>query len=222
MELKIINVSKSLQRRLILNNISIDMVSSRVYGIVGRNGSGKTMLFRAVSGLMNIDKGKILVDGKELHNDLAVIPNLGIVLENADLYPEYSAVENLRLLARIKNVIDDNDIFRAIERVGLDPKDNRPYRKYSLGMKQRLKIAQAVMETPDVLILDEPTNSLDEDGVAMLRKLIKEERTRGALIMIASHIRADIIALSDEVFKMNSGHLSVLNDSEIMRWSEDA
>lgn len=214
MELDIKNISKTLQNKRILDHVSVKMVSGRVYGIVGRNGSGKTMLFRAVSGLMKVDEGEVRCDSKVLHKDIAVIPNLGIVLENADLYPEYNSVENLRLLARINNKVGDKEIVRSIERVGLDPSDKRPYRKYSLGMKQRLKVAQAVMESPDVLILDEPTNSLDEDGVEQLHQIIQEERTRGALIMIASHIRTDILVLSDEVFHMKAGQLSVLSGTE--------
>ena len=205
MKLTLLNVNKTIKKKVILKDICAEFESGVVYGIVGRNGSGKTMLFRAVSGLINIDSGKILLDGKELHRDMDVLPSLGMILENADLFPDLNCIENLEYLAGIKKTATKEDVIRAIERVGLDPDDKRSYRKYSLGMKQRLKIAQAVMEKPDVLILDEPTNGIDEAGVELVRKIVKEEKERGALVLISSHNRADIDLLSDTVFQMKSG-----------------
>lgn len=207
MKLEAINVCKNIRGNSILVDINLKMDSGNVYGFVGRNGSGKTMLFRALAGLMNIDSGKILFNGKILHKDFDVIPNLGIILENAGLYPEFTGLENLRLLARINKKIEDTDIEKAIVRVGLDPKDKRTFRKYSLGMKQRLVIAQAIMETPDVIMLDEPTNGLDEEGVCLIRKLIIEEKKRGALILLASHNKEDIYLLADKVFYLEHGKI---------------
>ena len=168
------------------------------------------MLFRALSGLMRIDKGEVLLDNKILHKDMTVLPNLGIVLENAGLYPEFTGFKNLQMLAKLNNKIGDEEIKKAITRVGLDPLDKRTYKKYSLGMKQRIVLAQAIMEHPDIIMLDEPTNGLDESGVNEIRKIIIEEKQRGALILLASHNKEDIQLLADEVYYMDSGHLSKL------------
>lgn len=161
MELIVDNISKSIRGKVILEDINLHMYSGKIYGFVGRNGSGKTMLLRALSGLMSVDAGLITWDGKTLGKDFSVLPNLGIILENASLYPRLTGVENLSYLADLTGKIGQEEIRRSISRVGLDPDDKRTYVKYSLGMKQRLAIAQAVMEHPDVIMLDEPTNGLD-------------------------------------------------------------
>lgn len=207
MELVAENVSKKIGNNEILKNINVRFENGKVYGIVGRNGSGKTMLFRALSGLMNISSGRIFLDDKELHREMKVMENIGIVLENAGLYPELTGFENLKILANLKGKINDKQIKSAICRVGLKPEDKRTFKKYSLGMKQRIVIAQAIMEQPDILMLDEPTNALDEEGVALIRRIINEEKERGAMILIASHNRDDIELLSDEIFIMNNGVL---------------
>lgn len=196
---------KTLKGKEILKDINLRLEGGNVYGFVGRNGSGKTMLFRALSGLMKIDTGTISLDGKILHHDFSVLPSLGIVLENAGLYPNMTGVDNLKYLAGMKKVIGEEEIKFAIKRVGLDENDKRLYGKYSLGMKQRLAIAQAIMEHPDVIMLDEPTNSLDEFGVEEIRKLILEEKERGAIILLASHNKEDIHALADELYRIESG-----------------
>lgn len=201
------NVSKKLGGRQILSDINLTLETSRIYGFVGKNGSGKTMLFRAISGLMKVTEGEVSLDGKVLHKDFSVLPSLGIIIENVGLYPEFSAMENLKLLARIKRIIGETEIRSAIERVGLDPDDKRPIRKYSLGMKQRLVLAQALMEKPEIFILDEPTNALDEGGVDLLRRIIFEEKERGALILLASHSREDIELLCDEIYVIKSGRI---------------
>lgn len=201
------NISKIIDKKEILKNISINLESGYIYGFVGRNGSGKTMLFRALSGLMTITSGKIFLDDKELHKDMRVLDNIGIVIENAGLYPELTGFENLKLLAKLNNKIDDEQIKSTISRVGLDPNDKRTFKKYSLGMKQRIVIAQAIMEKPDILMLDEPTNALDEEGVELIRKIIKEEKERGAMVLIASHNKEDIEILADKVFLINDGIL---------------
>ncbi len=150
------------------------------------------MFFRAISGLMNYDSGSILLDDKILHKDMEILPSIGLIIENAGLYPEFTGMRNLEILADINKKIDTKDIREAIERVGLDPEDKRSFRKYSLGMKQRIVIAQAIMEKPDIIMLDEPTNSLDESGVNLVRQIIKEEKERGAIILLASHNRNEI------------------------------
>lgn len=200
-------VSKTIKGNPILTDINLKLESGRVYGFVGRNGSGKTMLFRALSGLIHIDAGEIVLDGAVLHRDMAVLPSLGIMLENAGLYPELTGYRNLELLAGLRKVAGPEDIRAAISRVGLDPDDKRTFRKYSLGMKQRIVLAQAIMEKPDILMLDEPTNALDESGVTDIRELIQAEKQRGALILLASHNKEDISLLADEVFQLEAGHI---------------
>lgn len=163
------------------------------------------MLLRALSGLMKVDTGTVSLDGKILHRDFSVLPSLGIVLENAGLYPNMTGYDNLKYLAGMKKVIGKEEIQLALRRVGLDESDRRVYGKYSLGMKQRLAIAQAIMERPNVIMLDEPTNSLDEFGVEEIRSLILEERERGAMILLASHNKEDIRALVDELYRIEGG-----------------
>jgi ABC-2 type transport system ATP-binding protein len=214
LELRAENVNKKIKGNPILTNINLCLNSGNVYGFVGRNGSGKTMLFRALSGLMNIDSGQVTLNEKVLHTDMPILPGLGIVLENAGLYPEFTGFANLQILSKINNRITDENINEAIERVGLDPNDKRTFKKYSLGMKQRIVLAQAIMERPDVIMLDEPTNSLDENGVEEIRKIIIEEKQRGALILIASHNKEDINLLADKVFYMNGGEIKGGDDNE--------
>lgn len=169
------------------------------------------MLFRALSGLMKLTRGTVSLDGQVLGQDFAVLPSLGIVLEHVGMYPNLTGVENLRYLAGLTRRAGEADIRTAIERVGLDPDDKRTYRKYSLGMKQRLAIAQAIMEKPDVLMLDEPTNGLDDDGVRKIRDLILVEKARGAIVLLASHNQEDIRILSDHLFRMEQGRLEELS-----------
>lgn len=201
------NIVKTIKKKIILDNISLELESGNIYGFVGRNGCGKTMLFRALSGLMHIDSGRITIDGKVLHKDINVPPSIGLIIENAGLYNEFSGFKNLKLLADINKIISDIEITKAISEVGLDPNDKRPVRKYSLGMKQRLIIAQAIMESPDIIMLDEPTNALDERGVKLIRDIILREKERGALVLIASHNKEDIEILADRVYYMDGGKI---------------
>lgn len=154
MELIAEKINKTIRKKVILSDVSLNLKSGKIYGFAGRNGSGKTMLFRALSGLMGIDSGSIVWNQKILHKDFSVLPSLGIVIENAGLYPNLTGVQNLTYLANLTKRIGKDEIERAISRVGLDPQDKRRYGKYSLGMKQRLVIAQAIMEKPDVIMLD--------------------------------------------------------------------
>ncbi|MBS6398322.1 MAG: ABC transporter ATP-binding protein [Clostridiales bacterium] len=201
-------ICKSIKGKQVLEHISLELEEGNVYGFWGRNGSGKTMLFRALSGLIRIDSGSILWADRELHKDFAVLPSLGIVLEHAGLYPNMTGVENLTYLAGFRKTAGQAEILDAIRRVGLDPEDRRVYGKYSMGMKQRLAIAQAVMEKPDVILLDEPTNGLDEMGLEAIRKLIREEKERGALVLLASHNKDDMKVLADHVYGISEGHMT--------------
>lgn len=205
--LKAENIEKKIQGKIILCDINLELKSGLVYGIVGRNGSGKTMLFRAISGLMKLTGGRVEYDRKELKRDFDVLPSLGITIEHAGMYPEFTGLQNLKILAKIKGMITEKEIREAIKRVGLNPDDKRIVKKYSLGMKQRLAIAQAIMEKPEVIMLDEPTNGLDENGVLLIRNIISEERERGSIILLASHNKEDIELLADKVYCLSDGRL---------------
>lgn len=199
------DVNKKIRGNSVLLDINLTLEQERIYGFYGRNASGKTMLFRAISGLIKPDSGTIKVFDEEIGKDISFPSNMGLIIENVALWNNLTGYENLKLLAGIRNLIDDKEINNALERVGLEPDDKRRYKSYSLGMKQKLAIAQAVMEKPRLIILDEPTNSLDESSVANFYKLITEERNRGATCLICSHQKDDIKLLSDEVYIMDSG-----------------
>ena len=204
--IEMVNITKTFGDKVVANsNVTMNIRHKEILSLLGENGSGKTMLFRAISGLMRLTSGQVSVDGQVLHKDISVLPGLGIIIENAGLYPELTGFDNLRQLAKINKKIDDEQIKEAIIRVGLDPDDKRTFRKYSLGMKQRIIIAQAIMEKPDILMLDEPTNALDENAVNIVRDIIDEERKRGALVLIASHNKEDIKLLCDEIYRVKDG-----------------
>ena len=207
--LEIENLTKTFGTQTVISDISMTLVSGKIYGLVGRNGSGKTMLFRALSGLIKIDEGKIYYNGENIFSKYSVLPDIGMIIENTGMYLEYSGFKNLDILAGINKKIGKKEIIESLERVGLDPSDKRAVRKYSLGMKQRLAIAQAIMEKPKVIMLDEPTNGLDQEGVNLIRKVIAEEKHRGAIILLASHNSEDIRVLSDKIYRMDMGKISL-------------
>ena len=199
------NYCKSIKSRLILNNVSYNFEYGKIYGIYGHNGSGKTMLLRAIAGLLVPDSGSVVIDGKVLHKDMSFPPSIGIVIENMNLLHQYNAFDNLKILGKIKKTATDEDIKTALERVGL--KSDLKVKKFSLGMKQRLNIAQAVFEKQKIILLDEPTNALDNDGVQLIYKLLTEEKERGALVVITTHHKEDLEEVCDVVLKMTEGEL---------------
>ena len=199
------NYCKSIKSRPILNNVSYNFEYGKIYGIYGHNGSGKTMLLRAIAGLLVPDSGSVVIDGKVLHKDMSFPPSIGIVIENMNLLPQYNAFDNLKILGKIKKTATDEDITTALERVGL--KSDLKVKKFSLGMKQRLNIAQTVFEKQKIILLDEPTNALDNDGVQLIYKLLKEEKERGALVVITTHHKEDLEEVCDVVLKMTEGEL---------------
>ena len=199
------NYCKSIKSRPILNNVSYNFEYGKIYGIYGHNGSGKTMLLRAIAGLLVPDSGSVVIDGKVLHKDMSFPPSIGIVIENMILLPQYNAFDNLKILGKIKKTATDEDIKTALERVGL--KSDLKVKKFSLGMKQRLNIAQAVFEKQKIILLDEPTNALDNDGVQLIYKLLKEEKERGALVVITTHHKEDLEEVCDVVLEMTEGEL---------------
>lgn len=204
MKVEISHISKTLRGAKVLDDVSLTLEGGNIYGLMGENGSGKTMLMRTVCGLVRPDRGTVTFDGQDRKT---AKPVLGVMIENTALYPDLTGMENLGLFASILRIADKNAQAEAMERVGLDPKDRRTYRKYSLGMKQRLLLAQAVMEKPQVLLLDEPTNAIDAEGVALTHEIMRQEADRGAVVLLASHISADIHDLCCKVYRMDRGRL---------------
>lgn len=204
MKVEISHISKTLRGAKVLDDVSLTLEGGNIYGLMGENGSGKTMLMRTVCGLVRPDRGTVTFDGQDRKT---AKPVLGVMIENTALYPDLTGMENLGLFASILRLADKNAQAEAMERVGLDPKDRRTYRKYSLGMKQRLLLAQAIMEEPQVLLLDEPTNAIDAEGVALTHEIMRQEADRGAVVLLASHISADIHDLCCKVYRMDRGRL---------------
>lgn len=207
-EIVVNEVSKSIYGVPIINSVSMTLVSGNVYGFQGINGSGKTMLMRLICGLIYPTKGEIVIDGKRLGKEITFPQSVGLLLENPAFLDSYTGFENLEMLASIKNIITREEIHEAITSVGLDPLDKRKYKKFSLGMKQRLGIAAAIMEKPDILILDEPTNSLDSSGVSLVKTIIAKERERGAIIILACHDLPVLQDVSDEIFLLEQGKIT--------------
>lgn len=208
------NVTKRIKENTVLDNVSYTFKSGFVYGLYGQNGSGKTMLLRAISGLINLDSGSIFIDGEKLHDKIEFPPETGIVIENMELLPECSAKRNLQMLAKIKNIADEKDIIFSLERVGLDPDSDKKVKKFSLGMKQRLNIAQAIFENQKIILLDEPTNALDEDAVQLIYKIIREEKSRGATIIVATHHKEDLKEVCDVILKIAEGKIVEGNENK--------
>ena len=207
MNIKISHVSKTIKNNPVIKDISMELQSGAVYGFKGINGSGKTMLMRLISGLIRPTQGEISMNGKILGKDISFPNSIGVFLENPAFLEAYSGFNNLKLLASIKSVASDEDIRNTLLRVGLDPDSNKKYKKYSLGMKQRLGIAAAIMEKPEIVILDEPTNSLDEDGVDLVKHIVRNEKERGALVVVSCHDEEILKGMSDEVFLLEQGRL---------------
>lgn len=208
------NVTKRIKENTVLDNVSYTFKSGFVYGLYGQNGSGKTMLLRAISGLINLDSGSIFIDGEKLHDKIEFPPETGIVIENMELLPECSAKRNLQMLAKIKNIADEKDIIFSLERVGLDPDSDKKVKKFSLGMKQRLNIAQAIFENKKIILLDEPTNALDEEAVQLIYKIIREEKSRGATIIVATHHKEDLKEVCDVILKIAEGKIVEENENK--------
>ncbi len=194
----------------ILKNITVHFEKGSIHGLIGRNGSGKTMMMKCICGFVRPTSGTILVDGKQVGKDTDFPKSIGIIIENPGFIPYYSGYKNLKLLADLNKKISKEKIKDIMRQVGLDPEMKRHVRKYSLGMRQRLGLAQAIMESPDLLILDEPMNGLDKDGVADMRKHLLNLKEQGKTILIASHSAEDIEVLCDTVCEMDKGTLTKL------------
>lgn len=206
--IEIQDVSKRFGGHVVLNHITASFREGNIYGIMGRNGSGKTVLLECICGLMHQDEGTILVNGKTIGKEIDIAENIGVIIETPGFLPNYSGFRNLQFLMGVSKKIEPRAISAAMKLVGLNPDDKKKVGKYSLGMRQRLGIAQAIMENPDILILDEPMNGLDKEGVTEMRQLFLQKKAEGKLILLASHNREDIELLCDEVYEMEKGVLS--------------
>ena len=207
MYIKITDVHKTIKKAPILRDLNVEFTGGKVYGLRGKNGSGKTMLMRAICGLITPDSGIIDIDGKILGKDISFPESIGVLIENPAFIGNYTGLKNLKVLASIQNRIGDEQIRKALEDIGLDPDDKRTYRKYSLGMKQKLGIAAAVMENPDIIILDEPINALDDVSVEKVHDILEEQKKRGAVIIIACHDKEELDQLSDEIIEISDGRI---------------
>ncbi len=199
------HVTKIIKKATVIDGISAKWTSGKVYGLCGYNGCGKTMLMRLVAGLIRPTEGSVTIDGKELGKDMDFPESIGLMIENPAFLDNYTALENLKLIASLKKKATEQDCIDALNRVNLDSNDVRTFKKFSLGMKQRLGIAAAIFEKPDLILLDEPTNALDADGTELAAKIIREERNRGALIILACHEREFLENAADEVIKIEHG-----------------
>lgn len=199
------NATKYIRGALILDKVNVEFESGKIYGLQGPNGSGKTMLMRLVGGLIRPTSGEVYIDGNKLGQSFDFPTSMGLLIENPAFLPNYTGIKNLELLAGIKGNVSLEQLRETIRDVGLNPDDKRKYRKYSLGMKQRLGIAAAIMEKPDLILMDEPTNALDDAGVEQICLLLRRERDRGALILMACHDAAILEKMADDIYTIYEG-----------------
>lgn len=205
--LEVTNLSKKIKNQLVLDNINLKLSRGKIYGFKGKNGSGKTMLFRTICGLVRPTQGMVHIDKEKLGEDISFPNSVGVLIEYPSFLPGYTGLKNLKMIAEIKRVINEQQIKDILVKVGLNPNDKRKYKKYSLGMKQRLGIAQALMEDPDLVILDEPTNALDSEGIVIVKDLLINLKKKNKTILIASHENEHLELLCDEIFIIDNGKI---------------
>lgn len=205
--IKLHNITKKFGDNEVFSNLSIEFSDGATYGIIGRNGSGKTLLFKMICGLVPMSSGEIDIDGRRLWHDIDVPPDMGVLIESPGFFSQFDGLTNLLLLSSIKKKVNKDAIINCMEQVGLVPNNKKAVRTYSMGMKQRLGIAQAIMESPKLLILDEPFNNLDEKGVTEIRQLISFQKRVDTTVLLSSHNMDDINAICDNVYKISDGTL---------------
>ena len=205
MKIEIKNLCKQFKKNMVLKDINMELTNGHIYGLNGRNGSGKSVFLKVVCGLYKPTTGEVLFDGKSYNKNNLYVPNMRALIEKPNFFPELTGYENLELLAKIQNKIGKEEIEEALKKVNLYEEKDKKYREYSLGMKQKLGIALVLMENPDVLILDEPFNGLDEDSAKNIREILLKEKEQGKLIILATHIKEDMELLCDEFYKFNDG-----------------
>ena len=209
------NLSKDFGQERVLKSVTRDFVKGKIHGIVGNNGSGKTVLMKCICGFLIPTEGEVIVNGKRVGKDVDFPPGLGLIIETPGFLPNMTGVKNLEILASLNKKIGLREIAASMRAMGLDPGMNKPVGKYSLGMRQRLGIAQAIMEDPALLILDEPLNGLDKHGVREMRQLIKGLKEQGKTILLASHNQGDIDELCDTVCEMDAGVMTMIREESI-------
>lgn len=207
MKIEIKNYTKIIKGSTVLDNINVVFESGKIYGLKGKNGSGKTMLMRAISGLIRPSSGEVMIENEVLGRDISFPRSIGVLIENPAFLANETGFSNLRMLADLGEGVSNEDIEAVLSELGLDSKDKKSYKKYSLGMKQKLGIAAAVMEHPDIIILDEPINALDQDSVEVVKKIIIRERDKGAVIILACHDTEELEYLSDEIVCIQDGKI---------------
>jgi ABC-2 type transport system ATP-binding protein len=207
MYIKVSNLTKSISKKTVLEDINFKFESGKIYGLRGKNGSGKTMLMRAICGLINPTKGNVDINGEILGKDISFPKSVGVLIENPGFIANYSGYKNLKVLASIKDEIDDKKIIETLSLINLDPYDKKKFKQYSLGMKQKLGIAAAIMEDPEIIILDEPINALDENSVKVVKEILYDRRDKGVLIIVSCHDKEELEYLSDEVLLIEEGKL---------------
>ena len=212
--ISVVHLSLTLRKTEILRDVSVNFARGNIHGLIGRNGSGKTMLMKCICGFVRPTSGTVTVAGKQIGKDCDFPESVGLIIETPGFIPYYSGYKNLKLLADLNRKIGREDIRRTMQQVGLDPDLKRHVGKYSLGMRQRLGLAQAIMESPDLLILDEPMNGLDKEGVADMRKYLLDLKSQGKTILIASHSAVDIAVLCDTVCEMDKGVLTKITNQK--------
>ncbi|WP_352403476.1 ABC transporter ATP-binding protein [Kandleria vitulina] len=203
------DISKVIKKNIILRNINLNMIGGKIYGLIGTNGSGKTMLMRVLAGLIRPSEGEIIVNGHRVEYGKKLYFDMGVIIEKPEFFNDLTGMENLEMLAKLKGKIGRDEMIDAMNRVQLDPNNEKKVKEYSLGMRQRLGIAQAIMEDPEVLILDEVTNALDEEGIKMVYEVLNEEKKKGKIIIISSHNRIDIDTLCDEIYLVKNQSIQV-------------
>ena len=207
MDVILTNVSKKIEKEQVLQDVSFSLKEGMIYGLVGRNGSGKSMLLKTICGFIRPDKGSVLVDGIDIYKTNSFPKNTRALIERPNYLPDLTGYENLKMLASIMNKIGDEEIFNTLKKVNLFEEKDKKFKKYSLGMKQKLGIAQVLMEDPDFILLDEPFNGIEDESIEKIRKILLEEKRRGKLIIIATHIKEDIDELCDVIYKMSDGKM---------------
>lgn len=208
MSVQVQSYSKILNGQAVLNDVTLEFLPGTIYGLRGTNGSGKTMLMRAICGLIHPTEGYAAIDGKIVGKDIPFPPSAGLLLENPSFLDGYTGYKNLELLANIRRIATPDMLHAVLSEVGLDPSDKRTFRKYSLGMKQRLGIACALMENPSLILLDEPFNGLDPDGVQLVCDAILRRRSPKRVVIVACHDREELDSLADEIIVMAQGRVA--------------
>ena len=206
--INVVNYSKIIKGRVILEDVNLSLESGRIYGLKGVNGSGKTMLLRALCGLIYPTSGYVEVDGEKLRKNISFPRSVGALIESPAFLDNFTGYENLEMIASLKEIASRQDIEEALAETGLDPHDARTYKKYSLGMKQKLGLACCFMEKPDIILLDEPFNALDEESVEKIKKIMIRHKERGALIVLACHDGQSLLSLSDEIYNVVEGRVT--------------